>query len=101
MKFNIIVARDILTDSYLQPRFINIPVEAQFEAECRSLYRAPQDVLIKYRDLELYDLGVYDDKDCEFDLKQPLLIGRFAQLVEKLLNYRPEDDDKKEVDLNA
>lgn len=97
MKFNIIVARDILTDSYLVPQFINIEPAAQFQAECRSLYRAPENVLVKYRDLEIFCIGQYDDETSNIDIKKAVLVGSFRSLCEKLLKNLKVEELKDEA----
>lgn len=95
MKMNVVVLRDSLIPCFLVPSFINESPEAWFEGIQRSLIRAGADVLTRYKDLEAYNLGEYDDTTGLIRLIQPVKLGSFDNVcipLLKKLGEEPEND---------
>ena len=89
MKMNVVVFRDTLVGCFTLPQFIQENPEDWAEGVSRSLKRADIKVLVKYKDLEAYELGTFDDVTGLFNLRvNPSKLVSFdvvcVPLIEKL-----------------
>lgn len=77
MKLHVIVVRDTAADVYGQPQFVpsvgaavrSFGDEVNRADANNALYNHPEDFI-------LFDVGVYDDNTCVFDLHEPRQIAR-------------------------
>lgn len=101
MKLNVIIFKNLKVNAFTTPQFITEEPEIAGEQLARSLalnYEKDYDKLKSYEELQMFDLGTFDDVSGEVNFHKPTLI---LDCREHMLSLKQQVLAKKQAMIEA
>lgn len=98
----VLIFRNTRIGAFTQPQFSDVEPEKAAIQLARALKMSDDEaVLKKYSDLEMYDIGTFNDETGVFDAKQPVKLLDCAKCIEKKVEEDVGNEEKVDPSISA